>query len=121
MAVGKCSNEFCSTPLEVADIELARIIEKSPQFLALKYHCKECGHKSNIVASIKDWEAAKEAAKPPKVRKVDMRPHRLELDGIKGPADLIAFWKAEKNPPILEDRIKEMEDCCDECRKRLHG
>jgi hypothetical protein len=121
MALGKCSNDFCQEPIAVDDVDKATIIEKSPQFLALRYKCQACGHRSNLVASLTDWKEARKAAEPKEPRTVDIRPHMVELGAIEGADDLVSFWKAQRSPPILEDRIEYMRNCCDECRRRLYG
>ena len=120
MALGRCSNEGCKSPIEVSDVYREVDIESSPLFVALVYKCPICEDKNKFVASHEDWKKAQSKfAAARHQRENDFRAHQIELDAVNTVEELEALWSSLRNPPLREDSKGACK--CASCEEKWYG
>ena len=97
------------------------VIPAAPMHIALVYKCPRCGKRERVVAETEEWKRLAELSQAiTKTNDKQLSIHiQVELGAISTAQDLMDLWAAQKEPPLLEDKMGACR--CDQCNWRMYG
>lgn len=119
--ITQCEVVACGADIFADSVTKAKTVKGAPMHTVLSYECPTCHKGSTVVAETDTWKELRAEWTAAYHKKVTKREFDIEIEmrGIEGPDDLVNLWKAEKEPPLIEEHMGKC--ACDDCYKRMYG